>query len=138
MSASLKAIRKVGTRNREWLIVNDTGGLVAEMTGTQRQAEMEARRAGLFGRKIVGAYISASAYPRSHKWGSDKCRGHAVTLDETGEPTSVLCGSVKLENILPDRATYNMFSIDCPRCLAFMKRRALTIYNWSKDDWANS
>lgn len=136
--SGLRAIKKVGTRQREWLIVNDAGGLVAEFTGTQTMAEREAKRTEQFGRKVVGAYISASAYPRSHKWGEDKCRGHAVTLDETGEPTSVLCGQVKLDNILPDRATYNMFGIDCERCVAFMKRRGLTIYNWSTADWHNS
>jgi len=85
--------------------------------------------------KVVGAYISASAYPRSHKWGKDKCLGHAVTLDDSGEPTSVLCGKVKLENILPDRATYNMFPVDCARCLAVMKHKSLEIYPWSEKDW---
>lgn len=86
-------------------------------------------------RFVVGAYLSASAYPRAHDWKAKRCRGHAVTLDQTGEPTSVLCGKVKLDNILPDRATYNMFPVDCSRCLAKMKRDGLETYQWSRSDW---
>lgn len=40
----LQAIPKVGTRNKQWLIVNEHGGLVKEFTGTKRQAEAEAKR----------------------------------------------------------------------------------------------
>lgn len=40
----LRAIPKVGTRNKQWLIVNEFGGLVKEFTGTKRQASREVER----------------------------------------------------------------------------------------------
>lgn len=39
----LRAIPKVGTRSKQWLIVNDAGGLVEEFTGEQRQADDRAK-----------------------------------------------------------------------------------------------
>jgi hypothetical protein len=41
--APLRLLPKVGTRKREWLIVNEHGGLVQEFTGTQAQAERKAK-----------------------------------------------------------------------------------------------
>jgi hypothetical protein len=38
----LRAIPKVGTRRKQWLIVNDAGGLVYEMTGSEREATRKA------------------------------------------------------------------------------------------------
>lgn len=37
-----QAIHKVGARGRQWLIVNEAGGLVKEFDGTKAQAEREA------------------------------------------------------------------------------------------------
>lgn len=44
MSMTYRAIEKVGTRGREWLIVNEHGGLKCEYSGNKAAAEYYAKQ----------------------------------------------------------------------------------------------
>ena len=42
--STYRAIAKVGTRKRQWLIVNEHGGLIEEFDGTENAAEIQAAK----------------------------------------------------------------------------------------------
>jgi hypothetical protein len=66
-------------------------------------------------RNIVIASLAAAAYVKART--SKRCLTHAVELDAAGTPLRVLCGKVKLENILDDATQYDTHELDCNACV---------------------
>lgn len=66
-------------------------------------------------RRLVIAPLAGAAYVKART--SKRCLTHAVELDAAGTPLRVLCGKVKLENILDDATQYDTQPLDCDACV---------------------
>jgi hypothetical protein len=68
--------------------------------------------------KIVSAPLAGAAYVKGRN--TNATLVHAVELDSSGEPIKVLCGKVKLSNVLDDSSQYDTHPVSCPTCQNLM------------------
>lgn len=66
-------------------------------------------------RNLVTAPLAGAAYIKASK--NKRCLTHLVELSADGEPLRVLCGKVKLSNILDDSTQYDLLPLDCNSCI---------------------
>jgi hypothetical protein len=66
-------------------------------------------------RKLVTVPLAGAAYIKART--GNRCLIHALELDDAGEPVRVLCGKVKLANVLDDATQYDRYPLDCDACV---------------------